>query len=409
MKISIKSIVVVLVLLIAFFENWLLTVIPFVGYFDEIIALLGLLYFLSGRNVLKNRKYTVLLVLSAILLIWGLACNAITNIQSYPMAIVEDIISNFKFIFIYLGLAEFLTRKGLNTKAVLKVVLPVIKLFMTILFVFACINLVRDIGMSSEIRYGIKGFSFIYGTAGHVINQCTYFLLLLLAENEILGRKNTVWKVVCFLLMMATLKSRALVLVAVYFAFFYFFMLRKKKRLGLEIGIIGIIALLIGYSNFETYFIANERAPRAMFVNGAIKLVKQYFPFGTGFGTYGSSAAGHYYSKLYYVLGFSTRWGMTPDNQLFINDNYLPMIFAEFGLIMGVVFCYLIYRYSRNVVTDVKRSQSPRVKLSTCFFISNVLLSSIQSSFLASFTIVVFSIFFFTFFYPNRQESGTKW
>lgn len=404
MKISMKTLGAVIVLLIAFFENWLLSVLPPLGYFDEIIALLAFLYFLTSRKAFKNHKYAPLLTLSAVLLLWGLLCNLLYKIQPHPMAIVEDILSNFKFIFIYLGIAEYLRRKGVNTKAVLKTVLPLIKIFMGMLFVLACANLVTDIGMSSEVRYGFRGFSFIYGAAGHVINQCTYFLVLLLAENELLGRKNVVWKLMCLFTMVTTLKSRALVLVAVYFALYYFFMLRKKRRLGLEIGVIGIIAFLIGYSNFETYFLLNERAPRAMFVNGAIKLVKQYFPFGTGFGTFGSSAAGHYYSSLYYLLGFSNRWGMTPDNQLFINDNYLPMIFAEFGLIMGIVFCVLIYRYSRNVLTDEKVSMSPRVKMVTWFFLANVLLSSIQSSYLASFTVVVFSIFYFLFFYPNKFE-----
>ena len=404
MKISMKTLGMVIVLLIAFFENWLLTVIPHLGYFDEIIALLAFMFFVTSRKAFHNQKYAPLLAISSVLVLWGLFCNVLSKIQPHPMAIVEDILSNFKFVFIYLGIVEYLRRKGVNTKAVLKTVLPLIKMFMGILFVLACANLVTDIGMSSEVRYGFRGFSYTYGAAGHVINQCTCFLVLLLAENELLGRKNTIWKLMCLFTMVATLKTRALVLVAVYIALYYFFIIRKKRRLGLEVGVIGIVVFLIGYSAFETYFLLNERAPRAMFVDGAIKIVRQYFPFGTGFGTFGSSAAGHYYSSLYYLLGFSNRWGMTPDNQLFINDNYLPMIFAEFGLIMGIVFCVLIYRYSRNVLTDEKYSMSPRVKIATWFFLGNVLLSSIQSSYLASYTVVVFSIFFFLFFYPNKFE-----
>ena len=407
MRRSIKTAITVGILLISFFDQSL-PGIPLLGYVDEGLALLGLLFFLTGKRAYRDRGSVQLMLLTCLLILWGLLCNALYRIQPHPMAIVEDVISSFKFLFLYLGLAEFLRRVGLNTRVVLRLVLLPVKLFMGALFLLACANLLRNIGMSTEIRYGIRGFSFVYPSAGHVINQCADFLLLLTAENELLGRKNTAWKAAALFTMAATLKTRALVLAAVYLALFYFFVAKKRQRLGLEIGLIGLLTALIGYSNFETYFLASERAPRAMFVRGAAKLARQYFPMGTGFGTFGSSAAGHYYSRLYYILGFSTRWGMTPDNPLFINDNYFPTIFAEFGLLMGTVFCVLLYLYFRNILRDEKHSRSPRVRLATWFFAANVLLSSIQSSFLASYTVVYFSVFYFLFFYPNRFEREAK-
>ena len=403
--ISLRIAIFSIIVLMAFFENWLVDNISLAGYFDEILALAMLFYcFIAGnKKANKNHDQMSMIGLSFVLIIWGLICNFYAGVQKLPLPIIEDIMSIFKFLFVYYGLREFLNNKGVNTKAVLKFVLPIIKLYCFILFVFAIANLFTNVGMHTEMRYGFRSFAFIYGVSGHIINQATYFLLLLSAENELLGKKNAFWKIIAFFLMLSTVKSRAFVLLALYAALFYFFMLRKKRRLGLEIGIVGAIVLLVGYSQFEYYFM-REGTPRQMLVAGAVKLVRQYFPFGTGFGTYGSSAAAKYYSPLYSLLGFSSRYGMTADSPMFLNDNYLPMIFAQFGLIMAIVFIWMLYRYSRTVLTDNKRVLSQRTKMITWFFLANVLLSSIQSSFLASYTVVDFTIMFVLFFYPNRKE-----
>ena len=404
-SISLRTVLFSLIVLMAFFENWLVDTIPIAGYFDEILALYLLMYCLvsGNRKANKHHDHMAIIAISLLIVVWGIACNFYAGIQKAPLPIIEDIMSIFKFLFVYYGLREFLQNKGLNTRAVLRFVMPIVKIYCAVLFVFAIANLFTNVGMHTEMRYGFRSFAFIYGVSGHIINQGTYFLVLLSAENEILQKKNTFWKMVAIFLMACTVKSRAFELIAVYFALYYFFIFRKKRRMGLEIGILGAVILLVGYSQFEYYFL-REGTPRQMLVAGAVKLVREYFPFGTGFGTYGSSAAAKYYSSLYSVLGFSNRYGMTADSPMFLNDNYLPMIFAQFGLIVAIVFIWVLYKYSKAVLTDEKRLITQRTKMITWFFLANVLLSSIQSSFLASYTVVDFTIMFVLFFYPNRRE-----
>ena len=154
MKISIrKSTITVFILLVAFFQNSLLKIIPIIGYFDEIIALFAFIYFLTEEDNFLNNKYQQLLTFSGILFIWGLLCNAIFKIQPYLLAIIEDVISNFKFILFYLGIIEFLRRNVLDTKAVLKKIIPLIKIFMGMLFILACVNIFIDIVTSIRIYY----------------------------------------------------------------------------------------------------------------------------------------------------------------------------------------------------------------------------------------------------------------
>ncbi|EME8065067.1 hypothetical protein NYK85_002630, partial [Enterococcus faecium] len=292
--------------------------------------------------------------------------------------------------------------KGVRVDRILKIVCPILKIYLIVLFIFTIANLVTNIEMSSEVRYGLKNFAFIYGTPGHIINQMTYSILLLYGEREYIGRKNTLFIGLTLLVMLATLKTRAIILTFLFLALYYFFAIKKKKRIGLEISTVVIAIVLLGISQFEYYFLS-EGAPRQMFVAGAVKLVKEYFPFGTGFATYGSSAAADFYSPLYYLLGFSNRWGMTETNQLFLNDNYLPMIFGEFGIVVALLFLLLIYIYCKRIIKASKETNSINIRLITYFFIGDIVLSSIQSSYLAHYSIVTLSFFYFLLFYRNRK------
>ena len=70
----------------------------------------------------------------------------------------------------------------------------------------------------------------------------------------------------------------------------------------------------------------------------------EHFPFGTGFGSFGSSIAANYYSPIYERLGYQNNYGMSSEYSGFLTDCFLPTIFAQFGFI-GLVFLFLIICY----------------------------------------------------------------
>ena len=397
--ISTREIGFIVLGIVLYMQNWLILQGNLWGYVDEIVALACIAYYLLHKIPKSDKTILSLIVIT---LIAGLSFNVLFGIQKHATAIVEDVISMYKFIFVYLGMKTYLEKKGIYILRIINVLAIVLKVYLFIIFVCALLNLLTDIGMSSEIRYGLRNFAFIYGTPGHVINQMAYSLLILHADREYRKKSNAVWILISIAVMLSTLKTRAIILVFLYFSLYYFFMLRKRKHIGLEIAIVAVAIGLIGAFQFEYYF-AREGTPRQMFVAGAIKLVKEYFPFGAGFATYGSSAAADFYSPLYYSLGFSNRWGMTEVEPQFLNDNYLPMVFGEFGLIVASIFLILIYKYCREILKRSARSQSANVRLMSYFFVGVIILSSIQSSYLAHYSIVALSFFYFLFFNQNKR------
>ena len=402
--IGVREAVFFILLTLLYFQNWLIEVDPIFGFLDEGVSLFCLIYFLySTINKGKIKKYIFSIFLIAFLIIVITICfNFFFKIQTNFIPIVEDLFSLFKFLFVYLGMSEYLTRNRINRTTVAKAFTPLLKFYLLVLFICSIFNLFIDINMDSGTRYGFRMFSFIYDTPGHIINQASYSLLILNAVGDSMKR-NKIWIGITLFIMTMTLKTRAFILIVSYFSFIYVFKLKRKKNMVLESGIIASLIILVGYSQFEHYFL-NNGTPRQMFVAGALKLVREYFPFGTGFATYGSSAASDYYSKLYYQLGFSTRWGLDPITKLFLNDNYLPMVFVQFGLILGCIYILLIYKIIKGFLNSIKNQQSPTLKVATYFFLSDIVLSSIQSSYLAHYSVVTLCIFYFIFFYNDVLE-----
>jgi hypothetical protein len=401
-RFSLTSLFFAFLILLLYFENYLQEILPILSYLDEVVALGGLIYyFLHIRKSAKNK--IILVVIAIFLMVFGVLFNIIYQFQPYKIAIIEDIFSIFKFLFVYLGFSEFTRQQGINKYDVARALLPIIKIHVLILAVCALINMLHDSGFTAagtdSMRYGLREFAFIYGTPGHVINQMTYSLLLLNAQNY---KKNKKWCILCLIVMAATLKTRAFLLILVYIVLWYFTLYRKKKRLRTEIILVLILVIFAGYSQFEFYFLSGV-TPRSRFLKGAIQIAKTYFPFGTGFATFGSSGAAEYYSGIYYKLGWGSLRGMSPLSTEFLNDNYFPMILAQFGVIGGAVFCYMLYLYCRDIWLTIDK-ESAIIKFSSLFYILDILLSSVQSSYLAHYSVVTLTLIYCICYLPNRKE-----
>ena len=216
-----KEGIIVIFGVILYLQNWLITQNEVWGYMDELVAVIFLMYYFFSNRILK--KDVILIILAVITILSGISFNLIFGIQTYWLAITEDILSLYKFLFVYLGMKTYLEKKGVRVDRILKIVCPILKIYLIVLFIFTIANLVTNIEMSSEVRYGLKNFAFIYGTPGHIINQMTYSILLLYGEREYIGRKNTLFIGLTLLVMLATLKTRAIILTFLFLALYYFF------------------------------------------------------------------------------------------------------------------------------------------------------------------------------------------
>ncbi len=145
-------------------------------------------------------------------------------------------------------------------------------------------------------------------------------------------------------------------------AAYLFYFLHKKIKLNLT-TILGTMVLLSAiivvawekvsiYFGFVIYGGEADGLARNMLYFNSFRVLIDYFPFGSGFGTYACSASSKYYSNLYYDYGMDKIIGMEPDGIYnFIADTYFPVMIGEFGLV-GIVlmiwFIVFVWRHIKN-------------------------------------------------------------
>ena len=378
-----------LVLTVFLFQTLLENYIFETSYIDEALAVFFFCFFvlelITGWEI-SAKEFTICALVLAITAA-GLSGNFAYGIQDHRIAILLDIVSHFKFAVMFLGVRSFARSHSVDYTRAIRFPALMAKVYLTVLFVFGMLNLFVNLGMYSEIRYGMRTYAFVFGTPGIVTNTVLYIFALLFMESAVCPEKrNIVFLAMAEALMLMVLKSRSLILAAAILILYETLILESKKIIAARVAVIGAVGGLIGYPQFQNYFVngvtANTgQSARQLFWTNGVALFKEYFPFGTGFGTFGSGSAASYYSNLYYTLGFDKVSGMTPDNPKFLNDTFWPMIFAQLGLVGTIPYAVLLLLILYEICRRGKETENGYIMLAVYMYAINVLFSSIQSSY----------------------------
>ena len=378
-----------LILTVFLFQTLLENYIFETSYIDEALAVFFFGFFVMELITGWEISARDLLVCALVLAITaaGLYGNMRSGIQDQKIAILLDIVSHFKFAVIFLGVQSFGRRHYVDFSRAIRIPVFLAKIYLTVLFAFGVLNLFVNLGMYGEIRYGMRAYAFVFGTPGIVTNTVLYIFMLLFMESALFpGKGNTVFLAIAESLMLMVLKSRSFILAAAILILYKTLIIEKKKSISARMVVIGAVGGLIGYPQYQNYFVngvtANTgQSARQLFWQNGIDLFKEYFPFGTGFGTFGSGSAASYYSSLYYTLGFNNIAGMQPDNTKFLNDTFWPMIFAQLGLVGTIPYTALLLFILYEICRRGKATRNGYIMLAVYMYAINVLFSSIQSSY----------------------------
>lgn len=110
----------------------------------------------------------------------------------------------------------------------------------------------------------------------------------------------------------------------------------------LKVAALGSVVIFFTWTKFNAYYVegfqedAEAMARPATYETGIKIMFKDYIPFGSGLGSFGTTAAAKEYSPLYYKYQLNTIWGLNPENPMFLADAFYPTL-AEFGIV-GLFF-----------------------------------------------------------------------
>lgn len=324
----------IVVLIWAFaFQRYLITISSVFGYLDEgfaiFVACISLVRFIMGR---WDKGDTVIYALIILLTVEGLISNSISGLFNNSFAIIIDIISIFKVVLVFLWAKDI----ACDSDRIIRILGHIARIVIFVMLICFIISQFKAIGMNDSPRYGFKSFKFVFNNAGN-FSKFFYFLIPLLLADLKFGitkvKKFSI--VIACIIWISTLRSRAFSFVAllVVFSFLYFRGASKKIKIKwYHVAFLAVVAAYFSWDNFVLYFVSSTQA-RAVLLRYSIVTMSTYFPFGSGFGTYGSDIAATYYSPLYDLYGFRYVYGIGHVHTHFLNDNYWPMIFGQFGVI----------------------------------------------------------------------------
>lgn len=335
--------------------------IPYLTVVDEISAFL-----FGGVAVLdcvinKNwRKYKLLWIVMAIMTFY--AIYSVTMVHfNVAKAVMLDWVITIKPFLPFIVMFAVAPKFTDADKRIIKVVCSINAAFLSAAFCGGH-GVVESIVL--HVAYG-----------GAIISVSMMFYLYCSIDiNGKISRRD-IAIVVAFLafgLLCAKAKYYGFFVLAIFFLFAYRPGIMRHITPGRVIGVLVICALVIAVSwhKIEYYFITGNNesfdpnevqsfARPALYITGFLILL-DFFPFGSGLGSFASFASEQFYSGVYYYYGIDKVYGLSPSYSAFICDAYYPSL-AQFGVVGLLLFIYF-WCYSYNFLRVMTRKEPIRLK-----------------------------------------------
>lgn len=329
---KISTIVWTILLTIFILHNVLENAVHAFRVFDEIIALLSLP--LAVYDYLKNKRAMGVkvtktkkaeLILLAAFLLCGLTGNVIYKFQpTWVVAFSAVLAAKFFMILLSAGYIQKFLQVNLEEQG-----LVVCGVSISWFLYFVISLLLPDI-FPALAAWDICAKSSLL------------FALLIFCEH----RKVWLYRV-CLILMLAMLllsgKEKAYGAILVFGLFYYLIVHRKIQTKVRYILYMAIPIVILAWDKIYYYYVeGNGRYAKSIMTSTSLQIAKDYFPIGTGFGTFGSNYAKEVYSPVYHLYGIASNGQLGVESKQYLTDLFWPILFGETGVLGTIIYCGLI-------------------------------------------------------------------
>jgi hypothetical protein len=313
-------------------------------YWDELYALmcipLALMNYKGKFKIKKKNKYinNLLIALSLFMLI-GILSNCVYHYQ-IGLAVMKDAFLNLKF---FMGIATtYYLFRNFKIERYKYRIRSHAKFLIFVYFIFVIQNKVTHFFPVADMRFGINAEKIFFHHPTELASA-TFFLILMLMMSYANIRKDILFIAMAVVVVMLTLRFKAIATVLIFLYMYLIVVSGKKMKLIYFAPLIPFVGI-VGGDEFYFYFLSENTMDMARgalsFVS--LKIARNTFPIGTGFGTFASWTSGVYYSPVYQLYGISDVWGLSKDWPKLVSDAFWPMIIAQNGFIGLILYIYII-------------------------------------------------------------------
>ena len=346
-----KNNIIINILILIIFIGFMLSELfdfVFLRSFDEVLALFAIpiIFYLIFKR--KNKIFHVAVILFLLLICLGVLSSFIFRINSISIYgyFLDAFLFSKPYLILIAGILLFL---NYDLSISLKAINIISKIMLFIIFIFSMYFL-------TENAFFINGrrdeFTFTTNFTGALANWIILFLLIIVYCNKY----NIIYIIMGLIIMYANGSGLGYLGIGIIILIYKFFSRFRFK--WYYIIFLSIILICLSWNEISGYLL-NNVAPRYKLYYYSFITANTYFPFGSGFGTYGTYVAYKYYSPLYIEYGFINEYGMSNAyvGPVFLYDTYYPTIVAQFGYFGIILFAIMYYSYFKKglkILIDTK-------------------------------------------------------
>lgn len=314
------------------FHGVLEKMIPALGIIDESIALLcfplALVDYTKTKGTKKVKlaksRHTEFALLVAFLLC-GLIGNLIYKFQPLWIAAVSAVLAvKFFMILLSAGYIQKYLQINLEDQEIAAEVLSLLW------FGYYLLSFIFPQDIIQPAAYDICAKSTLL-----------FVLLIFCTHKKVWLYRISLLLMVAMLVLSGKEKAYGAILV---FVVLYYIIIHKKIKTDLRyILYIAVPVVLLAWEKIYYYYIQGQgKYAKSLMVNTSLKIARDYFPIGTGFGTFGSTYATNHYSPVYHMYGFGENYAMNENTRMYLKDVFWPVLFGETGIMGTILYCGLI-------------------------------------------------------------------
>ncbi|CAD5899714.1 hypothetical protein [Carnobacterium maltaromaticum] len=360
------------------FVNALDTHLPITKGFNlfELLYVVMLLTIFFSQTILKKELFIgdyLILGSFSILILSGFITNELLSYQGKKFALL-DCITLSKFVVAY-----FFGRIVFEKEVVDQLVMYLqawVRWITLVLFGALLLNFIFPLWPTYEIRFGYTIQILVFSHATYLTSTAIFCLLFLTFK-----RRKYDFFYICMNVILIILagRNKGLIFLGVYVFVLMLQYFKRNTPIWSLMGISFILYFLFQNIISERLF-SSETAARSTLYKNALLLANRYFPFGTGFGSYGSSASVKGYSGLYGELGFNQLYGFSEETKNYLTDSFIAMILGQFGY-LGLFLLTTILISMFVLVRKNSKYESLTLLLFVFIFISMITENFISSSY----------------------------
>lgn len=295
---------------------------------DEILTVLLLAYALVKRRYLvKDKQRTTEISIYILLMVFYLAYSLLIEVTT-PRGVLLDILQQVRpyavFYLTWMMAPEFTNKQKRRIKLVM-----LVSFFGYLIIFLIKPSLVTPYGGESSAQLGQIALccAMVYYLFSKQTKRNRNIAILIMLLGLISGKSKYFGECVVFISLVIFVKSK------INFT---------SVSTLLKVAALGCVVIFFTWMKLNAYYVegfqedAEAMARPATYETGMKIMFKDYIPFGSGLGSFGTAAAAKEYSPLYYKYQLYNVWGLNPENPMFLADAFYPTL-AEYGIV-GLFF-----------------------------------------------------------------------